>query len=381
MKIMRKALIIAALAVIAASCSNAPTARISATIEGLADSTVILQKLNYNKLQAIDTIKTDAEGSFDYKVKLTGNAPYFYYIYSGESPVASLVLLDGDKVKVNIAKNGSFKVEGSQESEKLQQVNDAFSKVVSNMTSAIEALPENPTESEIKDLNKAVSRMYIDYKREAVKYVITNPFSITSAVVLFQKYNDGLKVFNEDSDAVIFRRTIDSLVTVYPKSDYILALRDEMSARESRMNINSRLDSAEQVSFPNLSMPDVNGEIKNLIDLEGKVIILSYWSAGQDDYKMFNQELVSLYNKYHSAGLEIYQIGLDIDKPSWASIVKQQKLPFINVNDGLGTMSPAVLTYYIDHIPAMLVIDRKGEVVARDQFEPAKLEALIKSKL
>ncbi|MBQ0024664.1 MAG: DUF4369 domain-containing protein [Bacteroidales bacterium] len=378
---MRKALIIAALAVIAASCSNAPTARISATIEGLADSTVILQKLNYNKLQAIDTIKTDAEGSFDYKVKLTGNAPYFYYIYSGESPVASLVLLDGDKVKVNIAKNGSFKVEGSQESEKLQQVNDAFSKVVSNMTSAIEALPENPTESEIKDLNKAVSRMYIDYKREAVKYVITNPFSITSAVVLFQKYNDGLKVFNEDSDAVIFRRTIDSLVTVYPKSDYILALRDEMSARESRMNINSRLDSAEQVSFPNLSMPDVNGEIKNLIDLEGKVIILSYWSAGQDDYKMFNQELVSLYNKYHSAGLEIYQIGLDIDKPSWASIVKQQKLPFINVNDGLGTMSPAVLTYYIDHIPAMLVIDRKGEVVARDQFEPAKLEALIKSKL
>ena len=99
---MKKTLLYALLAITLIGCSQSPTARISATVEGVADSSGVLKKLNLNRLTAVDTIKTDAAGKFDYKVKLEGNAPYFYYLYLGETPVASVVLLDGDKVNVNV---------------------------------------------------------------------------------------------------------------------------------------------------------------------------------------------------------------------------------------------------------------------------------------
>ena len=211
--------------------------------------------------------------------------------------------------------------------------------------------------------------------------MITNPYSISSAVVLFQKFNDDLKVFGETSDAVIFKRTLDSLSTVYPKSDYVLALRDEVDAREKQMSMYNRLSEAQQVSFPEISLPDVDGNIRNLSDFEGKVIILSFWSVAQAEYKMFNNDLVSLYDKYHDQGLEIYQVGLDIDKPTWAAVVKGQKLPFVNVNDGLGIQSPSVAAYNITRVPAMLILDKSGSVAGRDIYDSSKLETVVKGLL
>ena len=378
---MKKTLLYALLAITLIGCSQSPTARISATVEGVADSSVVLKKLNLNRLTAVDTIKTDAAGKFDYKVKLEGNAPYFYYLYLGETPVASVVLLDGDKVNVNVKAHGGYAVEGSEESNMFQQVNDSFNKAFNAMEKVLDAMPENPSDVQMKEVNKQLSAIYVDYKKYAVKHVITNPYSISSAVVLFQKFNDDLKVFGETSDAVIFKRTLDSLSTVYPKSDYVLALRDEVDAREKQMSMYNRFSEAQQVSFPEISLPDVDGNIRNLSDFEGKVIILSFWSVAQAEYKMFNNDLASLYDKYHDQGLEIYQVGLDIDKPTWAAVVKGQKLPFVNVNDGLGIQSPSVAAYNITRVPAMLILDKSGSVAGRDIYDSSKLETVVKGLL
>ena len=55
-----------------AACEQAPVARITGTVENAKDSAVVLQKLNFNRLVPVDTIRTDAAGNFSYKVKLTG---------------------------------------------------------------------------------------------------------------------------------------------------------------------------------------------------------------------------------------------------------------------------------------------------------------------
>ena len=90
---------------------------------------------------------------------------------------------------------------------------------------------------------------------------------------------------------------------------------------------------------------------------------------------------MDLYATYHDRGLEIYQVSLDIDKPTWAATVRNQGLPWINVSDGLGVQSPAVAAYNVNHIPAMFVIDRNGDLVATDVFEKDDLTALVKRLL
>jgi hypothetical protein len=364
-----------------ASCNQAPVARISATVENAKDSSVVLQKLNFNRLVPVDTIRTDASGKFNYKVKLTGNEPYFYYLYLGESPVASMVLLPSDQVTVKVPAQGPFEIEGSEESKLLQEVNAAFAETSAKMNAISSSLSDDSSDEEIRAANAALSKLYVDYKRKAIKHVITHPRSITSAVVLFQRFTDNLPVFGQESDAVIFRTVQDSLSTVYPKSEFLTALRDELDARARDLELANRFGEASLISFPELALPDVEGNIRLLSDLEGAVIVLSFWSVGQDEHKMFNVELADLYRKYHDRGLEVYQVSLDIDKPSWAATVKSQALPWISVNDGLGVDSPAVIAYNIDHVPSMLVIDREGGIAATDLFDQDALDQLIRKLL
>lgn len=378
---MKKVLFFAAVALMLVSCNKTPKAVITATIEGAPDSSVVLEKLNFNRLSAVDTIKTDSKGAFRYEVKLTGNAPYFYYLYLGENPVASLVLLDGDKVTVNVDKFGLFKVEGSQESELVKSVNDKFEGVKYKINRILENMPETPTAQQSKDINAQVSRLYVDFKKDMTRHIITNPYSISSAVALFQKFNEDFRVFGDETDAILFKRVQDSLSSVYPQSEYVLALRDEVEARQKYLDLVTRFNSLDQVNFPNIEMPDVNGRMQALKDLDGKVIILSFWATGQNEHKMFNAEMLDMYNRLHDKGLEIYQIGLDIDKPSWAATVKSQGLPWINVNDGQGIDSQAIGLFNVTAVPTMYVVNRQGEVVARNVFDVAQLETIVKKYL
>ena len=378
---MKRLMILLCTAVLLTACNTTPVARISATLAGAPDSSIVLQKLNYNRLQAIDTIKTDASGHFNYKVKLTGNAPYFYYLYAGGRPVASMILLPDDHVNITVPASGDFTIEGSEESTLFQQVNNRFTVVTDEMRAITESLDDDSPESTVKAANAALSRKYIDYKREAIKYVITHPKSITSAVVLFQRFNDDFPLFGEPTDVVIMRTVQDSLTTVYPRSEFVIALRDKVAALTRDMELSERFGDLPEISFPEIVMPDVEGNMRKLSDLEGNVIVLSFWSAGQTEHKMLNVDLAELYALYHDRGLEIYPVGLDIDKPTWASTVRSQGLPWISVNDGLGVSSPAVTTYNVDHIPAIFVFDRQGNLIGVDVFEKDALDQLIRKAL
>ena len=368
-------------AVLLASCTASPTARISATLESAPDSSVVLQKLNYNRLMPVDTIRTDKSGHFDYTVDLTGNEPYFYYLYLGDKPVASMILLPSDRVAITVPAEGPFRIEGSEESALLKKVNEDFAAASAKMEELAATLDENATAADVQAVNQELSRTYVDYKRQAIRYLVEHPRSITSAVVLFQRFNENLPVFGQESDAVLFRTIQDSLALVYPKSEFLTALRDEVDLRARNLELANRFGDASLISFPELVLPDVEGNTRKLSDLEGKVIVLSFWSVGQDEHKMFNVELADLYRKYHDRGLEVYQVSLDIDKPSWAATVRSQNLPWISVNDGLGTDSPAVVAYNIDHVPSMFVIDKAGNPVASDVFGKEELERLVQSLL
>ena len=378
---MRRLILFLCCAVLLAACDKTPTARISATFEAAPDSSVVLQKLNYNRLVAVDTIKTDAQGRFTYQVKLTGNEPYFYYLYLGERPAAALILLPDDRVTVTVPRTGDFTVEGSEESALLQEVSNRFTATVDAMNAVTGSIGEDSTESEVKAANAALSKLFVDYKREAIKYVILHPRSITSAVVLFQRFNDNLPVFGEPTDAILLKTAQDSLTLVYPRAELVTALRDQVDAMGRSLELASRLGELGESSFPELVMPDVDGRMRKLSDLEGQVVVLSFWSVGQDDHKMFNVDLAELYRKYHDQGLEVYQVSLDIDKPAWASTVRSQGLPWISVNDGYGVASSAVASYNVQEIPTMFVFDKRGELVGTDVFDKDALELLIRKAL
>lgn len=370
-----------ALSLVVTACNQASTARISATIEGAPNTAIVLEKLNYNRLQTIDTIRTDAAGQFNYKVRLKGNEPYFYYLYREGSPIASLILLPSDQVTVVVPQEGRFTVEGSEESTLFQEVNEAYARASDQIRNLTASITDETPEAKVKEVNQQLSKLYVDYKRSAIRHMVTHPHSITSAVMAFQKFGDDLPVFGQESDFVILQAVRDSLSSVYPKSEFLTALRDEVDSRARNMELSSRLGDVVVINFPELMLPDMEGQTRRLSELDGKVIVLSFWSVGQTEHKLFNVDLVDLYKKYHAQGLEVYQVSLDIDKGVWASTVRSQNLPWINVNDGLGVDSPAVATYNVTRIPTMFVIGRDGDILGTDVFEKDALEQIVRKAL
>jgi len=377
---MKRFLTLAASALMLFACNKAPKAVVQGSVADLKDTTVTLQRFIAGRVTTIDTIKVDSEGCFKQKIELTGGSPAFYYLCDSEKNLATLVLLPGDKVKVAVA-DGDYTIEGSQESLLLKEVADKYAQAERALSkAAVEAYMEKDP-ARRQQLRTDMGRTYVEYRKYAIQHAFSHPQSITSAAIVFQKFSDELPVFGEVTDGVIFKQIYDSIQPVYPTSEYVTALKEVMESRTRLLELSNKIYATPVVNFPEIKMPDINGQEQSLTALEGKVIILSFWSAAQNDQKMFNRNLMELYAKYASRGLEIYQVALDVDKATWATTVKSQNLPWISVNDGLGSSSPAVRDYNITTVPTMFVFDRKGTPIARDAFDIASLTRIVEKAL
>ncbi len=337
-------------ALLAAACAK-PSARIDGTLTDAPDRQVIVKLLDINNYKVLDSVKTDAAGRYSYKVPVQKGQPEFVYLYYGDTKISSLLLQEGDEVKVVTDTLGRGSVVGSVESERLQEVERKFAEFL--------------REAEQAEDNAAFRRSYIQYYREAVKYVMNNPHSLTVVPVLFQNVNPDLPVFSQTTDALHFRNALDSLSAVYPDSKYVKALERETTRREGILGFDSRLSMASEAEYPDIKSKDINGNEVSLQALDSKAVILFFWTVTDPESKILNQETYKpVYQDYHDKGLEIFAVSLDTDKAAWASVVKSQELPWVNVNDGLGASSPAATLYNVTSLPrAYLILD--GKIVDR----------------
>lgn len=338
----------------AVSCSQ--VARIEGNVEQAASSELVVKLLNVNKLDVVDTVAVDAAGKFRYDVDVKKGQPEFVYLFHGDRKIASLLLSQGDRVTVNADTLGNYTVAGSEESEKLAQVEKDYAAVTARMNALLAGL-DGASDDEALQINRQLTQEYIAYYRDRVKYVMQNSKSLTVIPVFYQVLGDGLPVFAQLTDGIHFANICDSLETVYPESKYVAALRKEAQARQNNVELNARLGAANEIGFPDITLPNIKGEKIRLSDVDSKVILVHFWTATEADQKMFNLDILKpLYDDYHKKGFEIYQVSLDPDKGVWAGVVKEQNLPWINVCDGLGSASPYVLLYNIGVLPSTFVI-------------------------
>lgn len=333
-------------ALLAAACGK-PSASIDGTLTDAPGKQVIVKLLDVNNYKVLDTLKTDASGHYKYKVPVQPGQPEFVYLYYGDTKISSLLLQEGDEVKVVTDTLGFGSVVGSVESERLQEIERRFASFLREVEQA--------------DDNATLRNSYIQYYRDAVKYVISNPYSLTVVPVLFQNASPELPVFSQNTDALHFRGALDSLMTVYPDSKYVKALERETLRRENILKLNSQLSMATETEYPDITSKDVNGNTVSLHALDSKAIILYFWTVTDAESKILNQETYKpVYEDYHDKGLEIFAVSLDTDKAAWASVVRSQELPWVNVNDGLGSASPVVTLFNVTTLPqAYLILDGK----------------------
>lgn len=359
-------IIAAAVLALALSACQGGKATVDCTVAEAPSASLTVRQLNGTTPVVLDTVKTDAAGRFSYKVKVEKGNPEFIYVYKGDTRLASLLLESGEKAVVEADTLGNYSVSGSDGSALLKEGDDAFRAYVNNLFALSEAGAQ-PSE---------IAKEYVRHYREAVKFVMVNNKSLAVIPVLYENIGGSTATFSGLSDALVFRSACDSLKTVYPDSKYVKALEAEAVRRENLMLISNRIKTADERAYPNLRMPSIDGTPAEIDSLDAKAVLVYFWDDREATHKIFNLDtLIPIYEKYNAKGFEIYAISVNPDKAAWAQVVKSQDLPWINVNDGLGTASRSLYTFNVASVPAMILLADSGmDFISGEKQLRAKIE-------
>ncbi|MDD3907031.1 MAG: thioredoxin family protein, partial [Bacteroidales bacterium] len=93
-------------------------------------------------------------------------------------------------------------------------------------------------------------------------------------------------------------------------------------------------------------------------------ILLDFTAYQAEKSATRNLYFRELYNKYKDRGFEIYQISLDTDENLWKTGASH--LPWVCVRDRNSLRSGYLSTYNVQNLPTFFLMDKAGNIVARD---------------
>ena len=120
-----------------------------------------------------------------------------------------------------------------------------------------------------------------------------------------------------------------------------------------------------------------------LESLRGKVVLLDFWASWCGPCRRENPNVVRMYERFKDRGFEILGVSLDDKRDRWEQAIADDKLSWLHVSDLRGWQSAHGQLYGITSIPQTVLLDREGNILARNLRGPdleRKLEAVLDGK-
>lgn len=346
----------AALLLAAVSCGR--NARVSGVLKDAADTSLVVRLLDVDHFRTLDTLRTGADGSFRCTLPLKKGQPEFVYLFYGTRQVAALLLVPGDRVRVEADTLGRYEVSGSPESALLQETDRDFAlfrRDFIHTANRAKGLPAGSAEAAA--VEEEISRSYVAYYRKSLAYVMGHVHSLTVVPVLFRQVTPTLPLFAQATDGLLFQTVADSLRTVWPESRYVRALEQAARTRTAHLEMENRLKNAPQAGFPDIILPDSEGRKTALSEQTHPVILVHFWTPAETEQSLFGADVLArVYERFRHRGFGIYSVALTADKNLWADVVKGQSLPWTNVCDTRAGQSPYIRLYNLETLPASYLV-------------------------
>ncbi len=350
MKTIGKLLIISSL-VLTVSCGNSNQWHLEGRIDGLGEKDlVVLEGNNQGYWYPMDTIEVRGNGSFSYSREAQGY-PDIYRLRIGEKslyfPIDSIETISLSAQAPNIDVNHSLS--GTPQAENLERVDSLLRAEVSS--AGAQAVTANAS-----------------LKRELGKMILADPAGIVPYYIISKRVG-GQPLFNPAVKEDL--RIIGAVANAFneqrpsdPRTTYLRNLFISNRPKSGKIN-EENVAYANEVRAFDINLFDNEGKKHSLLDLtsKGNVVILNFTAYTAQESPAFNVMLNKVYEKYHSQGLEIFQVAFDDDEYAWKQTAKN--LPWITVLNGAADGDKALRDYNVGSLPAIFIFDRNGDVVER----------------
>ena len=360
-------LILSAIAVIGvASCNHKPGADNGAVSASDTTFTIsgIVQGLDTGKVIFIhrpgDTKIYDTVEVKQGKFQFTGSVPasdgvtsYTCFI-DGKSDASTTIMTVNAKITLT-AKADAFDdavVSGSP----AQDDYNSFDKITAPIDSAMRELGVLYDNTKDKKVIDSIDKVYDHY--DSIRQ---------SFVPAFVK---------EHSHSVTAAYIVSRTLLINPKIDFVEPVYNTLdrAVKQSKYGkiIADVLDAAKKTAVgqtaPDFTMNDRDGKPVSLSSFRGKFIFLDFWASWCRPCRKENPNIVAAYAKFHSAKFDILGVSLDTKKEKWEEAIAQDKLTWNHISDLKGWGNAAGKIYGIRAIPANLLLDKDGKILARNLY-------------
>ena len=382
------AIMVAALAL--TSCNNKKF-HINGTIADAKDSMLYLENISLNGPEKIDSVKLGEDGAFAFEENAMDSvSPEFYRLRIANQTI-NLSIDSTETVSVKAAypsMSYKYEVEGSENCNTIKEL----SLKQMNLQGTLNAIIKNPNLG-VDSTNIVIARVIDAYKQDIkTRYIFKEPMKASSYYALFQTIQVGgtnsliFNPRNNKEDVKVFAAVATSWDTYYPNAErgknlHNIAIQGMKDIRIMESQLAEQKIDASKVSVNgciNLSLQDNKGITRSLTELKGKVVLLDFHLFASSESTKRIMMLRELYNKYHAAGLEIYQVSVDPDEHFWKT--STAAIPWICVRDENGAQGQSVSLYNVQSVPTFFLIDRNNTLQARDT-QIKDIDAAIKNLL
>jgi len=373
---MRTGLLLLIILLLAGYACNRSDVEVEGVVKGGEGSYLTLERLDVNRTTVIDSVKIGKGGFFSFKTR--PEEPELYLLRYNRGEIINLLLHPGDRVSVSTVAESfgtGYKVDGSEESENIRNLVEhlARTRYEIDSLSIIAEKIEDAANPQMDIIRNAYVQTIVRQKRYSIRYLIEHLTSLSTVYALYQKYDAGSPVFGDETDLQYFIILADSLESVYPNSSLTKSLRADIERRqasfEEAAQMNTLLEMAGEASgLLDLSIPDRDGNEISLSSLKGKVVLVVFWASADEESIRTLLQLKSTYKRYSNRGFEVYAISLDNKKIPWMNAIDFNEFKWYNVSELSFPESRAAILYNVSAIPTTFLIDRDGNIVAKNLY-------------
>lgn len=293
-------------------------------------------------------------GTFTFDRKAEGAAlRYVVAMHEGEAVTMLPFVLEPGITTVDIRKDeNQTTIDGGDSQrlwDKLQREDNVYGEAMnepwktaqdSTLSAAVRAQAQ-------AELDRITARQRAFHKR----FVIDNMPSALSDM-LFDFYQSEFT--DEDKEELL--RLMGERQPQYPVYKAVMAQRAAAAA------------TAIGQKYTDIEMPTPEGNAVRVSDYVSKnrYTLIDFWASWCGPCRAEMPNVVKAYAKYHKKGFEVVGVSLDNNRAAWLKAIAQLKMPWPQMSDLKGWESAGAAAYNVRAIPASVLVDREGNIVAKD---------------